>query len=69
MDKEQYIIQSWQVNAGSWINLIESNGIESRKLITNKAIIDTVLAAKPVSVLDLGCGEGWLSQKLSDKGK
>jgi len=68
MDKEEYIIQSWQANAGNWIRLIESNGIESRKLVTNKAIVDAVSAASSSSVFDIGCGEGWLAKELSDLG-
>jgi 2-polyprenyl-3-methyl-5-hydroxy-6-metoxy-1,4-benzoquinol methylase len=68
MDKEKHIIQSWQANAANWIGLIESNGIESRKLVTNKAILDALLSAKPISVLDIGCGEGWLTKELYDRG-
>src|SRR5215510_6947779 len=67
-DKEQLIIRSWQANADNWISLIESNGIESRKLVTNKAIIDGVLACTPSSILDIGCGEGWLVKEFYDKG-
>lgn len=68
MDKEQHIIHSWQVNADNWIRIIESDGIESRKLVTNKAIIDAVCSANPHSVLDIGCGEGWLVKELFEKG-
>lgn len=68
MDKEKLIIQSWQANADNWIRLIESNGIESRKLVTNKAILDAVLSVKPLSVLDIGCGEGWLAKEFFDRG-
>ena len=68
MDKEQHIIQSWQANAHNWIRLIESDGIESRKLVTNKAIINAVTAANPASVFDIGCGEGWLAKELSATG-
>ncbi len=68
MDKEQHIIQSWQENADNWIRLIESNGIESRNLVTNKAILNAVLSANPSSVLDIGCGEGWLVKELHDHG-
>jgi 2-polyprenyl-3-methyl-5-hydroxy-6-metoxy-1,4-benzoquinol methylase len=68
MDKEKSIIQSWQANADNWIRLIESNGIESRKLVTNKAILDAVLTVKPLSVLDIGCGEGWLAKEFFDRG-
>jgi 2-polyprenyl-3-methyl-5-hydroxy-6-metoxy-1,4-benzoquinol methylase len=68
MDKEQQIIQSWKINAGNWIDIIESNGIESRKLATNKAILKTICNAKPCTVLDVGCGEGWLAKELQDLG-
>lgn len=68
MDKEQLIIHSWQANAGAWTRLIESDGIESRNLVTNKAIVDAVLSIKPHSVLDIGCGEGWLAKEFFEKG-
>lgn len=68
MDKEQEIIQSWQVNAGNWIQIIETGGIQSRKLVTNRVILEAVCAENPVSVLDIGCGEGWLAKELADRG-
>lgn len=68
MNKEQDIIQSWQANAGNWIRIIEDGGIQSRKLVTNKAIVDIVCGEKPVSVFDIGCGEGWLAKELGDRG-
>ena len=68
MDKEQKIIESWAVNARNWINIIESNSIESRKLITNKAIVNAVTEHEPTTLLDIGCGEGWLLKALQQKG-
>lgn len=68
MNNEQKIINSWQANAGNWIDIIDSNSIESRKLATNKAIVDAVCKSKPASALDVGCGEGWLAKKLHDNG-
>lgn len=68
MNKEQDIIQSWQANAGNWIRIIETDGIQSRKIATNKAIIDIVSAHQPASVLDIGCGEGWLARELAHRG-
>jgi 2-polyprenyl-3-methyl-5-hydroxy-6-metoxy-1,4-benzoquinol methylase len=68
MNNEQKIIDSWHVNAGNWIDIIDNNGIESRSLVTNKAIIDAVCKSKPSSVLDVGCGEGWLVRELCEKG-
>ena len=58
MGKEKRIIDSWTINAANWINLLDSNGIESRELATNKAIIDAVCNAKVISILDKGYGVG-----------
>jgi len=68
MDNEKKIIESWTANAANWIEIIDNNGIESRRLITNKAIVDAVSNYKPLSALDVGCGEGWLAKELYDKG-
>jgi len=68
MDREQHIIHSWNANAGNWIDIIGRNGIESRNLITNNAIIDAISKSNPSSVLDIGCGEGWLAKELFNKG-
>ena len=68
MNKEEKILESWKLNATNWIEVIESNAIESRKLATNNAIVNAVVNAQPVSVLDIGCGEGWLAKELSDRG-
>lgn len=68
MNKEQKIIDSWTANAANWIEIIDNKGIESRRLVTNQAIIDIVCNCNPASVLDLGCGEGWLARELQDKG-
>jgi 2-polyprenyl-3-methyl-5-hydroxy-6-metoxy-1,4-benzoquinol methylase len=68
MEKEKDILQSWKVNAANWADLIQRNGIESRRMATNKAIIDTISDHHPHSVLDVGCGEGWLTKELNEKG-
>jgi 2-polyprenyl-3-methyl-5-hydroxy-6-metoxy-1,4-benzoquinol methylase len=65
MKQEENILSSWHANAANWIDLIAQNGIESRKLATNKAIIDAVLSVTPSTVLDIGCGEGWLAAVLA----
>jgi len=37
-------------------------------LVTNQAIVDAVLARAPTSVVDIGCGEGWLVRRLGSQG-
>ncbi|GAO42388.1 class I SAM-dependent methyltransferase [Flavihumibacter petaseus] len=65
MNEEKEILDSWHVNAAAWTNAIAANSIESRKLVTNQAIIDAIAANRPGSLLDLGCGEGWLLRAVS----
>ena len=62
------IIESWLQNAKPWVHTIRNHKIESRSLITNKAIVDTLLEKKPLKVLDIGCGEGWLARALNNFG-
>jgi len=62
--KANPIIKSWKINAEKWIKTIENSEIESRQLVTNTAILNKVLRRKPKTVLDVGCGEGWLVNTL-----
>ncbi|MGK2872640.1 MAG: class I SAM-dependent methyltransferase [Alphaproteobacteria bacterium] len=62
------VLRAWHVNASPWIKAIDKGEIESRVLVTNKAIIDAVINNEPQSALDIGCGEGWLAAKLLKKG-
>jgi 2-polyprenyl-3-methyl-5-hydroxy-6-metoxy-1,4-benzoquinol methylase len=67
MDKfsDAKIVDSWHKNAVPWTTAVRESQIESRKLITDRSIIETILSRLPKSVLDLGCGEGWLTRELS----
>jgi len=65
---EQQIIHAWNKNAGPWIRAVRNEQIESRRLATNQAIIETILRYRPKTMLDLGCGEGWLARKLAVHG-
>jgi 2-polyprenyl-3-methyl-5-hydroxy-6-metoxy-1,4-benzoquinol methylase len=68
-DVDDNITRSWQANALSWANVIRTDALESRRLVTNQAILDAVLAVPGQKVLDVGCGEGWLSRRLADAGR
>lgn len=65
---ENKITSSWNKNAEEWINVIKEGQIASREF-TNPAILITILDHPGERVLDLGCGEGWLTRELSKKGK
>lgn len=65
---EQRILRSWQENAGPWSEAIEGSHIESRRLVTDDAIVAAVTALGGKAVLDIGCGEGWLCRALAARG-
>jgi len=66
---DEKIVDSWNTNAGAWGDAIRAGQIESRTLVTNQSIIDAVLRHEPTSILELGCGEGWLARHLAARGK
>ncbi len=67
-DNERKIIDSWHKNAAPWIVAIQERQIESRRLVTDRSIIDAVVNQNGRTVLDLGCGEGWLTRTLVQQG-
>jgi 2-polyprenyl-3-methyl-5-hydroxy-6-metoxy-1,4-benzoquinol methylase len=62
------ILDAWHRNAAPWITAVRKQQIESRRLVTDRAIIEAALGRSPRSVLDLGCGEGWLARVLGASG-
>ncbi|MCS0589058.1 class I SAM-dependent methyltransferase [Massilia norwichensis] len=62
MDTE--IIDSWNKNAAPWVTAVRDGEIESRLLVTNRAIVEAVRSRAPASGIDIGCGEGWLVRAL-----
>ena len=63
-DHEQQILDCWHQNAAPWADAIRDAEIASRVLATNQAIESAILATQPASVIDVGCGEGWLVRRL-----
>lgn len=62
------ILRSWEDNAEAWTRAVREDRIASRAAATNQAIVDRVLALAPTSVMDIGCGEGWLARALAEHG-
>ena len=62
------VVDSWLRNASPWTTAVRDCQIESRALVTNAAIVDSVVNRRPATVLDIGCGEGWLVRALAERG-
>jgi hypothetical protein len=58
------IVQSWVDNAASWATAVREGRIESHRRVTDRVIVERVLANAPGCVLDVDCGEGWLAREL-----
>ena len=67
-DNDARILASWQQNAAPWTAAVRNGEIQSRKLVTDQAIVAAVLSRAPATVLDIGCGEGWLARALAAQG-
>lgn len=65
---EALILDAWLANAQAWERAVRGGVIESRKLVTDRAIVEAVLSRAPRKVIDLGCGEGWLARTLAAAG-
>ncbi|GAA0342498.1 class I SAM-dependent methyltransferase [Bacillus carboniphilus] len=65
---EKQLETSWQINSKAWAESIRQEKIKSRITVTNPAILKTILSRNPQTVLDIGCGEGWLARELSQHG-
>ncbi|MFT5114263.1 MAG: 2-polyprenyl-3-methyl-5-hydroxy-6-metoxy-1,4-benzoquinol methylase [Parasphingorhabdus sp.] len=65
---DEDIVDSWLENAQPWVTAVRQTEIESRVLVTNKAITEVILKKSPKTVLDIGCGEGWLARELNKTG-
>ncbi|MGO4520660.1 class I SAM-dependent methyltransferase [Dyella sp. 2RAF44] len=65
---EALILDAWHANAQAWERAVREGRIASRKLVTDQAIVEAVLSRSPRTVIDLGCGEGWLARTLAHEG-
>lgn len=68
MSERDQLRRSWVANASAWTEAVREQRIESRRLVTDAAIVQAVLDQHPRTVLDLGCGEGWLTRALAAHG-
>lgn len=67
-DPDARIRHSWQANAEAWTRAVREQRIESRRLVTDAAILNAIADGPARRVLDIGCGEGWLCRALAARG-
>jgi 2-polyprenyl-3-methyl-5-hydroxy-6-metoxy-1,4-benzoquinol methylase len=66
--RDDEIVASWVANADAWTRAVRSSLIPSRVAGTDQAILEAVRRHRPRTVLDAGCGEGWLARALAAEG-
>lgn len=64
---DETIRLAWVANARPWRDAVRGGKIPSRENTSNGAIIEAIMALRPATVLDLGCGEGWLARALAQR--
>ncbi|MGH7483207.1 MAG: class I SAM-dependent methyltransferase [Longimicrobiales bacterium] len=67
-DMEERLRGTWDRNAERWSEAVRSGRIDSRRLVTDRAIVETIVRLGGQKILDVGCGEGWLARALGAKG-
>ncbi len=63
------LVASWDANALAWTTAVREQRIPSRRAGTDAAILNACARSRAGTVLDLGCGEGWLARALADAGR
>jgi 2-polyprenyl-3-methyl-5-hydroxy-6-metoxy-1,4-benzoquinol methylase len=59
---------SYAENANFWIKIIHERLDRYRTDLTDQAVLDAIGSVDGLSILDAGCGEGYLSRKLAQDG-
>lgn len=70
MNREEEIVKAWKANATQWIDAVRNEGVRDFCSATQRILLDTIKQySTPVDrVLDVGCGEGWLANRLAEEG-
>ncbi len=63
------LTSSWVDNADAWTTAVRTGAIPSRRAGTDDAILQAIARAPDGPLIDVGCGEGWLSRAISSQGR
>jgi 2-polyprenyl-3-methyl-5-hydroxy-6-metoxy-1,4-benzoquinol methylase len=64
MTADKALSESWDRNAANWTRVVRGGLISSRKAGTDDAILGAIAELAPARLLDIGCGEGWLTRAV-----
>jgi SAM-dependent methyltransferase len=67
--REERQRRSWEANADAWTRALRGGALPARERLTNGAVLTALRRAEPATVLDVGCGEGWLVHALAGEGR
>ncbi|NQE70726.1 Ubiquinone biosynthesis O-methyltransferase [Nocardia gamkensis] len=65
---DMYVTRSWEDNAERWDEVFDAEGDESRKYHGDAPLLTLLGDVRDARVLDLGCGNGYLSRILAGSG-
>lgn len=67
---EKQILAAWNSNASPWIKAVEQAGIRAPGNLSSSSVLRVIEDYAPSggSILDAGCGEGWLIRELTRLG-
>ena len=68
LENERAVLEAWAANAEAWISAVRSGAIRTRARVTDAAVMKAIRRISPKTVLDVGCGEGWLCRALVAEG-
>jgi 2-polyprenyl-3-methyl-5-hydroxy-6-metoxy-1,4-benzoquinol methylase len=65
---DEKIRESWERNAEPWTAVVRKQQIPSRNAGTDQAIVGAIRELPKGTLLDVGCGEGWLCRAAVEDG-
>lgn len=60
--------ETWDANADFWVRIIREQRDRYRTELTDAAVLDAIGNVSDLDILDVGCGEGYMSRELARLG-
>lgn len=53
-------LDTWHANASAWIDTVRGCSVPGRQDGKDQAVLNAIALRRPQTLMDVGCGEGWL---------